>query len=134
MRRSGRPSIGVSIRAEKSLSDEDQPLHAGDLVWIDFDPRVGREQSGRRPALIISPIQFWKASRFAIVCPITSRVRPFASSVVLPDGLPIAGEILVGQVRSIDTAARSVTLTGATVSPGILADVRAKLAALSGIA
>ena len=28
---------------------------AGDLIWTDFDPRVGREQSGRRPALVVSP-------------------------------------------------------------------------------
>jgi mRNA interferase MazF len=26
---------------------------AGDLVWTDFDPRVGREQSGRHPALVV---------------------------------------------------------------------------------
>lgn len=115
------------------MSEHGLPIQAGDLVWINFDPRVGREQSGRRPALIVSPVQFWEASRFAIVCPITSKVRPFASSVVLPGGLPVAGEILVGQVRSIDTAARSVTQTGAAVSPGILAEVRAKLAALAGI-
>ncbi len=115
------------------MSDQDEPLQAGDLVWIDFDPRVGREQSRRRPALVISPVQFWEASRFAIVCPITSKVMPFASSVVLPDGLPVAGEVLVGQVRSIDTTARSVTRCGSAVSPRLLAEVRAKLAVLSGI-
>ena len=27
----------------------------GDLVWIDFDPQVGREQRGRRPAVVVSP-------------------------------------------------------------------------------
>jgi len=26
---------------------------AGDLIWTDFDPRVGREKSGRRPALVV---------------------------------------------------------------------------------
>lgn len=26
---------------------------AGDLIWTDFDPRTGREQGGRRPALVI---------------------------------------------------------------------------------
>jgi mRNA interferase MazF len=115
------------------LSEQNQPVRAGDLVWIDFDPRVGREQSGRWPAVVISPLQFWEASRFAIVCPITSKVRPFASSVGLPDGLPVAGEILAGQVCSIDTAARSVAPCGAAVTPAILAEVRAKLAASSGI-
>jgi mRNA interferase MazF len=27
----------------------------GHLVWINFNPAVGREQQGRRPAIILSP-------------------------------------------------------------------------------
>ena len=106
---------------------------AGDLIWTDFDPRVGREQSGRRPALVISPSAFWRASEFAIVCPVTSRVRPFGTSVVLPPGLPVAGEILTSHVRSIDTLARPILYAGAAVPAAILDDVRGKLAALIGL-
>lgn len=106
---------------------------AGDLIWTDFDPRVGREQSGRRPALVISPADFYRASEFAIVCPITSRVRPFGSSVVLPSGLPVAGEVLTSHVRSIDTLARSISYAGATVPDATLDEVRSKLAALIGL-
>lgn len=105
---------------------------SGDLIWTDFDPRTGREQAGRRPALVISPSAFWDASRFAIVCPITSRVRPFGASVVLPPGLPVAGEILTSHVRSIDTLARPISHAGASVPAAILAEVRAKLAVLIG--
>jgi mRNA interferase MazF len=105
---------------------------AGDLIWTDFEPRTGREQGGRRPALVVSPIAFWRASRFAIVCPITSRVRPFGTSVVLPDGSAVSGEILVSHVRSIDTDARPIAFAGARASEGVLAEVRAKLAALIG--
>jgi mRNA interferase MazF len=106
---------------------------ARDLVWVDFDPRVGREQSGRRPALVVSPRAFFDASRFLIVCPITSRVRPFATSVVLPPGLPISGEVLTSHVRSIDTQARPIASARARVPKEILQDVRAKLAVLLGI-
>jgi mRNA interferase MazF len=105
---------------------------AGDLIWTDFDPRVGREQSGRRPALVLSPSAFWRASRFVIVCPVTSRVRPFESSVVLPSGLPVSGEILTSHVRSIDLMTRPVSYAGARVPDAILDDVRAKLVALIG--
>ncbi|HTQ32842.1 MAG TPA: type II toxin-antitoxin system PemK/MazF family toxin [Stellaceae bacterium] len=105
---------------------------AGDLIWTDFDPRVGREQSGRRPALVVSPNSFWQASRFVVVCLITLRVRPFSLSVVLPVGLPIAGEILTGQVRSIDTLARPIAFAGARVSAATLDELRAKLIALIG--
>ena len=108
-------------------------LEAGDLIWTDSDPRMGREQSGRRPALVVSPIEFWQASGFAIVCPITSKIRPFGTSVVLPDGLPLAGEILTSHVRSIDTLARPIKPMNARVPSDVLDDVRAKLAALMGM-
>jgi mRNA interferase MazF len=105
---------------------------AGDLIWTDFDPRVGREQSGRRPALVVSPAEFSQATEFAIVCPITSRVRPFGTSVVLPPGLAISGEILTSHMRSIDTLARRISYAG-RIPATILDDVRSKLAALIGL-
>jgi mRNA interferase MazF len=108
-------------------------LEAGDLIWIDFDPRLGREQGGRRPALVVSSAPFWQASRLAIVCPITSKVRPFESSVVLPKGLPISGEVLTSHIRSVDMLGRPIARLGATVPPYVLAEVRGKLAALLGI-
>jgi mRNA interferase MazF len=105
---------------------------AGDLIWTDFDPRTGREQSGRRPALVVSPSAFWEASGFAIVCPITSRVRGFGSSVLLPPGLPVAGEVLTSHVRSIDALARPVAPVGAAVPAPIMAEIREKIAILIG--
>ena len=106
---------------------------AGDLIWADFDPRVGCERSGRRPALVVSPADFCRVTEFAIVCPITSLVRPFGTSVVLPTGLPVSGEILTSHVRSIDTLARPISYTGAAVPAEILHEVRMKLAALIGL-
>ena len=114
-------------------SSPDYVPDAGDLIWVDFDPRVGREQGGRRPALVISPSALWLASRFVIVCPITSRVRPFGTSVVLPEGLPITGEILTSHVRSIDTLSRRIAPGGEAVPAPVLAEVRGKLAAVLGI-
>src|SRR6267142_547421 len=106
---------------------------AGDLIWTDSDPRIGREQSGRRPALVVSPAEFSRATEFAIVCPITSRVRPFGTSVVLPPRLPISGEILTSHVRSIDTVARPISYAGAAVPTATLEEVRGKLATLIGL-
>ena len=117
----------------RSLTGEGFEPNDGDLIWTDFDPRTGREQGGRRPALVISPAAFWRASRFVIVCPITSRVRPFGTSVVLPPGLPISGEILTGHVRSIDTMSRPILSLDCRVPSSVLEDVRAKLAVLLGI-
>src|ERR1700756_4264813 len=106
---------------------------AGDLIWADFDLRVGREQSGRRPALVVSPADFCRVTEFAIVCPITSPVRSFGTSLMLPMGLPVSGEILTSHLHSIDTLARPISYAGATVSAEILYEVRMKLAALTGL-
>ena len=116
-------------------SSEARPYvpEAGDLIWTDFDPRIGREQSSRRPALVVSPAEFCRVTEFAIVCPITSRVRPFGTSVVLPIGLPVSGEILTSHVRSIDTLARPIAFAGASVPVEVLHEVRMKLAALIGL-
>jgi len=99
----------------------------GHLIWTDFDPSMGREQAGRRPALVVSPASFTENSGLAVVCPITSRVRPFPTSVVLPASLPIAGEILISHIRSIDTHARPIRYAGAAVSAQVAQLVRAKL-------
>lgn len=103
---------------------------AGDLIWTDFDPTKGREQAGRRPALVVSSLAFTEHTGFAVVCPITSRVRPFPTSVVLPAGLPVGGEILVSHVRSIDTQVRPVRYAGAAISHATALLVRAKLNAV----
>ena len=100
---------------------------AGEIVWTEFDPALGREQTGRRPALVVSPALFAEQTGFAIVCPITSRVRPFPTSVVLPDGLAMSGEILLNQLRSIDILARPVRFSGVSVGPETAAAVRERL-------
>src|SRR5438270_4686187 len=100
---------------------------SGHLIWTDFDRTKGREQAGRRPALVLSPAAFTENTGLAIVCPITSRVRPFPTSVVLPSGMPVSGEILTSHIRSIDAQARSIRYAGATVPPQVAQLVRAKL-------
>lgn len=116
------------------MSDPPYEPDAGDLIWTDFDPRVGREQSGRRPALVISPAAFFRASAFAIVCPVTSRIHGFGSSVILPPGLALAGEVLTSHVRSIDTLARPIRYASCAAPAATLAEVRSKLATLCGMA
>ena len=105
----------------------------GDLVWTNFDPTRGREQAGRRPALVVSPAPFTRNTGLAIVCPITSRVRPVPTSVVMPPGLSIAGEILTSHIRGIDTPARPIRCAGATVPDGIARLERVQLDTLTTI-
>ena len=54
---------------------------AGDFVWLTFDPQSGRDQAGRRPALVLSPRTYNARSGLAIVCPITTQVKGYPFEV-----------------------------------------------------
>lgn len=70
----------------------------GDAIWIDLDPRVGHEQSGLRPALVLAPANYNRSMKLAICCPIASRAQRTEFEVALPDGLRVKGVALVYQV------------------------------------
>ena len=101
----------------------------GDLVWLTFDPQSGREQAGRRPALILSPLAYNQKVGLALCCPITSRVKGYPFEVALPSGGPLQGVILADQVRSLDWRTRQAALIGKLPDP-VLAEVIAKASTL----
>lgn len=80
----------------------------GDVVWIDFDPRAGDEQAGRRPAVVLSPALYNRRSNLAIICPITNQIKGYPYEVVIPQGLKVTGVILSDQARNLDWKARNL--------------------------
>jgi mRNA interferase MazF len=30
----------------------------GDVVWLNFNPQIGHEQAGKRPAFVLSPVSY----------------------------------------------------------------------------
>jgi mRNA interferase MazF len=102
---------------------------AGDIVWIDFNPQAGHEQSGHRPAVVLSPAAYNSKAGLIVCCPTTTRVKGYPFEVGL-SGRP-RSVALADQVKSFDWRARKATRKGqATV--GELAEIRAKLRALVG--
>lgn len=79
----------------------------GDVVWINFNPQAGHEQSGRRPALILSPKNYNSKVGLGILCPITSKRKGYPFEVQIPEGLPISGVILSDQAKSMDWKIRN---------------------------
>jgi len=77
----------------------------GDIVLLNFDPSAGQEIMKRRPALVISRLQFNDHTDFAIVAPITSTRRGMALEVLL-GGTQTEGAVLIHQLRSLDFASR----------------------------
>lgn len=78
----------------------------GDAVWLTFDPQAGHEQSGKRPALVLSPRDYNAKVGLALVCPITRQVKGYPFEVPLPSGAPLGGAVLSDQVKSLDWRAR----------------------------
>jgi mRNA interferase MazF len=104
---------------------------AGDIVMMDFDPQVGREQAKRRPALVLTDQRYNRASGLAIVCPLTSKRKPY------PFALPMAidkveGAVLVDQVKSMDWTGRNAKFKS-KAEPALVNKVRQYLSVLLGL-
>ena len=81
-------------------------MKQGDIVLMDFDPIKGREQSGYRPAVVISRTAFNQKRNLVVLCLITSNVKPLRFHVELDCRTHVQGSIICEQVRTIDLLAR----------------------------
>ena len=100
---------------------------AGDIVWLDFSPQAGREQSGHRPALVLSPQAYNGKTSLMICCPMTTQIKNYPFEVLIA-GRP-KSVVLADQVRNLDWRSRNARRKGAA-SADELADVRAKILTL----
>ncbi len=82
---------------------------SGDILDISFNPQTGHEQSGRRPALVVSSALYHQKTNMLIVCPITNTVKGFPLHLKLPQGLRTTGVIMCEQVRSLDYKQRQAS-------------------------
>lgn len=83
----------------------------GDIVRVNLDPTVGREQQGAgRPALVLTPAAF-NASGLAVIVPISQGgdfARHAGFAVTLSGaGTQTQGVMLCNQIRTVDLEARS---------------------------
>jgi len=77
------------------------PLAPWQVWWIEFDPHVGPEQAGRRPAIIVgTPLACALPNRLAIVVPCTTTERslPWHPPVTLAGR---SGFAMCDQVKSV---------------------------------
>ena len=101
---------------------------AGDLVWLDFDPQAGREQGRRRPALVLTQQNYNRASGLIIVCPLTSKRKPYPFALPV-DLNKVEGAVLVDHLKSLDWKTRNAKFHS-KADPALVKKVRAYLAVL----
>ena len=84
----------------------------GDLVHMNFQPSAGREQTGPRYAIVLSPKAYNRRSGLAACCPITSQVKGYPFEVPV-NGKAVGGVVLADHVRSVDYRERSMAFVEA---------------------
>lgn len=104
---------------------------SGDVIKINFDPQKGREQAGKRPALVLSPKIYNEKARLCVLCPMTNQAKGYPFEVGYPaDGTPQSGgAVLADQVKSLSWEEREAEFVG-RASEAVVADTLAKIAAI----
>lgn len=108
----------------------------GDFVHLNFSPSAGHEMADRHSALVLSTASFSRITGFALVCPITSAMRPWPFHVlvqkgILPakQGLEVASNVATDQVKSVDCREREIEFV-CKAPEEILDEVLAKVRAI----
>jgi mRNA interferase MazF len=79
----------------------------GHIVRLNFDPRIGHEQQGRRPAVVISNNDVNRfLNKRAMVCPITNTNKHYPFQPELDNRTKTGGVILCDQTMVLDMDAR----------------------------
>jgi mRNA interferase MazF len=94
----------------------------GEIRWADLSPGQGREQTGRRPVLILSHDVFNERSGTVIAMAITSQPQKAGFPLTIEiasKGLPKRSWVKISQVRTL--AVERIGKTVAVISPEELA-------------
>ena len=81
-------------------------LKQGSIIMTTFDPQIGHEQSGYRPAVVISNNFLNNYCNVVIVCPITNSDNHFPLHVKLDSRTKTTGVVLCEHPRSLDVNKR----------------------------
>jgi mRNA interferase MazF len=110
-------------------------LVRGAVVWADLDPVRGREQAGRRPALVVSSDAYNQSiPNVIVVLPVTTRDRRLPHHVRLTGtDLELAQPsfAMAEQPRTIDR--QRISATAGNVDPATLAAVDSWLCDFLGL-
>lgn len=78
----------------------------GSIIKINFNPQSGHEQSGYRPAVVVSNDFFNIKTNMTIVCPITNTNNNFPLHIPLDNRTTTTGVILCEHIKALDISSR----------------------------
>lgn len=101
---------------------EFEKVDRGDVVLINFNPQSGKEITGNRYAVVLSPNLFNANTGFVSLCPITKTRRGFGYEVDIPENkvtiqgkdqeFYLTGVILTHQLKNLDARSRRLKTVG----------------------
>lgn len=114
----------------------DKAVRRGEIYLVDLSERVGSEQGGLRPAVIIQNDKGNKFSPTTIICPLTSKNKQMKEThvVLTPDdsGVKMNSTVLCEQIITIDKS-RIKARVGKIRDPQKLCDIEEKILISFGI-
>ena len=114
----------------------DMSVRRGGIYLVDLSERVGSEQGGLRPAVIIQNDKGNKFSPTTIICPLTSKNKQMKEThvVLTPDdsGVKMNSTVLCEQIITIDKS-RIKAKAGEIRDPQKLCDIEEKILISFGI-
>lgn len=78
----------------------------GDIIYVSFNPQVGHEQKGLRPAVVVSSNDYNYLNNLILVAPITHTKIDNIFRVEITNNKKIDGYIMCDQIKMIDAKAR----------------------------
>ena len=112
--------------SERYVPDE------GDIVWMNFTPQSGHEQSGRRPAVVMTPRSYNSRSGLVVCVPVTNQIKGYPFEVLLAES-GATGAALADQIKSLDWQTRKAERKGKTAAAE-MAEIKSRIKSLLRLA
>jgi len=61
-------------------------ISRGDVVWVNLDPTIGREQAGHRPYVVLSEERLHQSREIVIAVPLTTKAHPIPTHYQIEPG------------------------------------------------
>ena len=78
----------------------------GTIIKVNFNPQLGHEQSGYRPAVVVSNNTFNKMCSVTLVCPITNTNSAYPLHIPLDARTKTTGFVLCQHIKAVDLNSR----------------------------
>lgn len=78
----------------------------GDIVLMNLSPQAGSEMAGEHRCIVLSEAPYSIATGYAVVSPITTKLKGSPFEVQIPPGLKAKGCVIASEIRTVDYMAR----------------------------